>query len=129
MSIATLSNIEKTFGRRVLFDHLSLNVERGERIGFIGSNGSGKTTLFKVLTGEVVPDTGIVAVSKSTKVGHLTQDPKFDDANTVMDEAELAFAQLHDLSHRLREIEHDMAHLQGDALEKILEKYQNVQHE
>lgn len=98
MSIATLSNIEKTFGRRVLFDHLSLNVERGERIGFIGANGSGKTTLFKVLTGEVVPDVGIVAVSKSTKVGHLTQDPKFDDANTVIDEAELAFAQLHQLA-------------------------------
>ena len=129
VSIATLSNIEKTFGRRVLFDHLSLNVERGERIGFIGANGSGKTTLFKVLTGEVVPDVGIVAVSKSTKVGHLTQDPKFDDANTVIDEAELAFAQLHELAHRLRDIEHEMAHLEGDALEKILEKYQNVQHE
>ena len=59
MSIATLHNIEKTFGKRVMFDGLNLNVERGERIGFIGANGAGKTTLFKVLTGEVVPDAGM----------------------------------------------------------------------
>jgi len=97
VSIAALTNIEKHFGRRVLFEGLSLNVERGERIGFIGANGSGKTTLFRVLTGEVTPDSGIVAVSRSTKVGHLTQDPKFDDTNTVIDEAELAFGQLHEL--------------------------------
>ena len=129
MSLATLSNLEKTFGKRVIFDKLNLNVEQGERIGFIGSNGSGKTTLFNVLTGRIVPDAGVVALAKGTKVGHLTQDPTFDPANTVLDEAELAFAQLHQLSHRLRDLEHDMASLQGDALDKILRQYQNVQHE
>ena len=129
MSVATLANIEKTFGRRVIFDGLNLNVERGERLGFIGTNGSGKTTLFKVLTGEIVPDAGVVAVAKGTKVGHLTQDPKFDAQSTVIDEAELAFAQLHDLAHRLREIEHEMAHLEGDALERSLNQYQTVQHD
>ena len=75
MSVATLASIEKTFGKRVLFDKLNLNVEQGERIGFIGANGSGKTTLFKVLTDEVIVDTGVVALAKGTKIGHLTQDP------------------------------------------------------
>ncbi|HET6252398.1 MAG TPA: ABC-F family ATP-binding cassette domain-containing protein [Tepidisphaeraceae bacterium] len=129
MSIATLANIEKTFGKRVIFDKLSLNVERGERIGFIGPNGSGKTTLFKVLIGQCIVDTGTVAIAKGSKVGHLSQDPTFDESNTVIDEAELAFAQLHELSHRLREIEHEMAALTGEALDRILQKYQAVQHE
>lgn len=129
MSIATLSNIEKTFGKRVIFDKLSLNVERGERIGFIGPNGSGKTTLFKVLIGQCIVDTGTVAIARGTKVGHLSQDPTFDETNTVIDEAELAFAQLHELSHRLREIEHEMAGLAGEALDRILQKYQGFQHE
>ena len=129
MSLAALTNIEKTFGKRLIFDKLCLNVEKGERIGFIGPNGAGKTTLFKVLTGELVPDSGIVAISKTTKVGLLSQDPKFEAGNTVMDEAELAFSELHRLSHEMREIEHEMGELEGDALDKILEKYQSVQHD
>ena len=128
MSVAALSKIEKTFGKRVLFDKLDLNIEQGERIGFIGSNGSGKTTIFKVLTAQIAIDAGIVAISKSTKVGHLTQDPTFDPANTVLDEAELAFSDLHTLSHKLRDIEHEMAHLAGEALDKVLRQYQQVQH-
>ena len=129
MSLATLSNIEKTFGKRVIFEGLSLNVEQGERIGFIGANGAGKTTLFKVLTGEVVPDAGLVAIAKSVKVGHLSQDPVFDESSTVIDEAEEAFADLHAVAHRLREIEHAMAGLAGEELEKTLRQYQNVQHD
>jgi ATP-binding cassette, subfamily F, member 3 len=129
VSLATLSKIEKTFGKRVLFDKLDLNIEPGERLGFIGSNGAGKTTLFKVLTGEVVPDAGIVAISKGTKVGHLTQDPSFEAGNAVVDEAELAFSQLHALSHKLREIEHEMAHRSGEALDKVLRHYQQTQHD
>jgi ATP-binding cassette, subfamily F, member 3 len=129
MSIAALTNIEKTFGKRVLFDKLSLTIYEGERIGFIGANGSGKTTLFKVLTGAVIPDMGTIAISKGVKIGYLAQDPVFDTENTVLDEAELAFAELHQLSHRLRELEHEMAGKQGEELEKVLKAYQTTQHE
>lgn len=129
MSLATLSNIEKNFGRRTIFDGLNLNVERGERLGFIGANGSGKTTLFKVLTGQLAIDNGIVAIAKGTKVGHLSQDPEFNADSTVIDEAEQAFAQLHTLAHKLRDIEHGMEHLTGEALEKTLNQYQTVQHD
>jgi ATP-binding cassette subfamily F protein 3 len=129
VSLATLSNLEKTFGKRVIFEGLNLNVEQGERVGFIGANGAGKTTLFKVLTGEVVPDAGVVAVAKNVKVGHLSQDPAFDESSTVIDEAEEAFAELHALAHRLREIEHAMAGLAGEELDKTLRQYQNAQHD
>jgi ATP-binding cassette subfamily F protein 3 len=129
VSVATLSKIEKTFGKRILFDKLDLNIEQAERIGFIGSNGSGKTTIFKVLTDQLVVDAGIVAISKGTKIGHLTQDPTFDPTNAVVDEAELAFSDLHALSHKLRDIEHEMAHLTDEGLVKVLRQYQQVQHE
>jgi len=129
VSLATLSNLEKTFGKRVIFDGLSLNVEQGERLGFIGANGAGKTTLFKVLTGEIIPDSGVVAIAKGTKVGHLSQDPKFNDESTVIDEAEEAFAQLHELAHRMRDLEHAMAEHADEELEKTLNQYQTVQHD
>jgi ATP-binding cassette, subfamily F, member 3 len=129
MPIATLTNLEKTFGQRVMFDHLSFMIDRGERVGLIGDNGSGKTTLLKIITGELSADSGLVAIAKTAKVGHLTQDSIFDPANTVIDEAELAFAELHQLSHRLRELEHDMAEQTGETLEKTLRQYQTLQHD
>src|SRR3982750_4024185 len=122
MPIATLTNIERTFGQRVLFDKLNLNIYRGERIGLIGDNGAGKTSLFKALLGELSLDAGTAAINKAIKVGHLQQDPVFGAENTVIDEAELAFAELHALSHRLRDLEHEMAGLGGADLEKVLEK-------
>ena len=51
MAIASLTNVEKHFGKKVLFEKLDLTIYEGERVGFIGDNGSGKTTLFKMLTG------------------------------------------------------------------------------
>jgi ATP-binding cassette subfamily F protein 3 len=129
MPVVTLTNLEKTFGPRVLFDHLTFALERGERVGLIGPNGAGKTSIFKAITGELIPDAGSVSFPKSAKIGLLSQDPVFDPANSVIDEAELAFADLHRLSHELREIEHAMADATGDALERILKKYQAVQHE
>jgi len=129
MSLAALSKIEKTFGRRVLFDKLDFTIDRGERVGLIGDNGSGKTSLFKVLLGQLAIDAGTLSLAKGIRIGHLQQDPVFDPANTVIDEAELAFASLHTLSHELRDIEHQMAHIVGDELDRLLRRYQNVQHE
>ena len=129
MPIATITNLEKHFGKRVIFQDLEFMIDRGERVGLIGPNGAGKSTLFKVLTGEIAPDVGTVAVAKSVKVGHLVQDPKFDPANTVMDEAELAFAKLHQLAHQMRDLEHAMGEHAGDQLDKTMEKYTEVQGE
>src|SRR5688572_6732783 len=101
MSIASLSKIEKTFGPRVIFDRVDLTIYPGERIGLIGPNGAGKTTLFKILTGQVEPDDGQMSLARDVKVGYLAQDPVLNPDNTVIDEAELAFAQLHELAHQL----------------------------
>ena len=129
MPVVALTNIEKTFGRRTLFDRLNLAVERGERVGLIGANGSGKTTLFRLIVGEITADAGSVSVGDGVKIGYLSQDPTFTAGNTVLDEAELAFSALHDLAHRVRDLEHAMGEQQGDALEKTLKKYQTLQHE
>ena len=95
----------------------------------IGANGSGKSTMLRILLGQEPPDDGVASIRKGVSVGYLEQNPTFAAGNTVIDEAELAFAELHDLSHRLRALEHQMAHVLGDELDKVLQKYQNVQHE
>ncbi len=129
VALATLDNIEKTFGPRTIFNRLSFQIDRGERVGLIGDNGAGKSTLFRTLVGQIAPDAGVVSIGRNVRVGYLHQDPVFDHDNTVIDEAEEAFAELHALSHRLRELEHAMAEQDGDALERTLKRYQQVQHD
>ena len=112
-----------------MFDKLSFAIEKGERVGLIGNNGEGKTTLFRIIVGEMTPDVGDVGVPRGTKIGYLKQDVSFDPGNTVIDEAELAFADLHAIAHGMRELEHKMAEVDGDELDRVLKKYEKAQHD
>jgi len=127
--IAVLSNIHKSFGQRVLFDGASLSIYRGQRIGLVGANGSGKSTLMRILLGEVPFESGDATIRKTVKAGYLPQEPVFPPGRSVIDEAELAFESLHQLAHRLRDLEHAMAEHAGEDLKKTLRNYQAVQQE
>jgi ATP-binding cassette subfamily F protein 3 len=128
VALLQLTNIEKILGDRLLFDKLSLTIDRGERVGLIGDNGAGKTTLFRTITGEVKPDMGDRSMARSATMGLLEQDPKFTPGNTLIDEAELAFAELHAIAHDMRDCEHQMAEHADEELTRTLEKYQDLQH-
>jgi ATP-binding cassette, subfamily F, member 3 len=128
VALLQLTNIEKILGDRLLFDKLSFNIDKGERVGFIGDNGAGKSTLFKIMTGAMKPDLGDRSLARSATIGLLEQDPTFTPGNTLIDEAELAFAELHGIAHDMRVLEHDMAEHQGEDLDKTLEKYTDLQH-
>src|SRR5437879_7401343 len=56
--VVTLENVTKSFGRRVIYDGLNINVRRGERWCVMGKNGAGKSTLLKIIAGPVNPDCG-----------------------------------------------------------------------
>jgi ATP-binding cassette subfamily F protein uup len=58
-------NVTKSYGERKIIRDFSLRVQRGDRIGIVGPNGAGKTTLLKLLTGELTPDSGKVALAKT----------------------------------------------------------------
>ncbi len=58
-------HVSKSFGDRQIISDFSLRIQRGDRIGLVGSNGAGKTTLLKLLTKELAPDTGKVSHAKS----------------------------------------------------------------
>ena len=76
--------LSKSYGDKVLFDGLSLEIRRGNRIAVLGSNGSGKTTLLRVLTGEETADSGEVAWAKgSGVVSYNRMLAELDDDDTV----------------------------------------------
>ncbi len=63
-SVIVAKDIAKTYDGRAVIKPFSLRIQRGDRIGIVGSNGAGKTTLLKMLTGELEPDSGSVEISK-----------------------------------------------------------------
>jgi ATP-binding cassette subfamily F protein uup len=64
-SVIVAEGISKAYGDRTVIKPFSLRIQRGDRIGVVGSNGAGKTTLLKLLTGELAPDTGKVDIAKT----------------------------------------------------------------
>jgi ATP-binding cassette, subfamily F, member 3 len=85
----TVSQLSKSFAGRALFDDVSLQVNRGDRIGLVGPNGAGKSTLFSLLLGEVSPDKGTIAIEKNATIGFLPQETAAAGDETVL---ELALA-------------------------------------
>ena len=70
----TISNVSKAYGPQILFEDVSLQMNRGDRVGLIGPNGAGKSTLFSLILGEEEPDEGTIAREKNVMVGHLPQE-------------------------------------------------------
>jgi ATP-binding cassette subfamily F protein 3 len=69
-----LRGASKRYGGRTLFEELTLDVARGERLAITGPNGAGKTTLLKLLVGLVPPDAGEVRLDARAKVGYFAQE-------------------------------------------------------
>ena len=74
---ARLSGVSKSHGAQVVLEHVSLEVGPHARIGLVGPNGVGKSTVLRLLAGEEVPDTGIVAIDPPrATVAYLPQEPE-----------------------------------------------------
>src|SRR5918994_834470 len=71
--VATLDGVSKRYGRRVVHDHLTLTIRRGERWSVMGKNGAGKSTLLKIIAGALRPDEGAVTLGASLKMGYFAQ--------------------------------------------------------
>ena len=81
----TVSQLSKSFAGRALFDDVSLQVNRGDRIGLVGPNGAGKSTLFALLLGDVSPDKGTIAIEKNATIGFLPQETAAAGDETVLE--------------------------------------------
>jgi len=78
LNYASIENISKSFGERIIFKDLSFGINEGQKIGLIAKNGTGKTSLLKILSGEDQPDQGEVNYRKSIKTAFLPQEPNLN---------------------------------------------------
>ena len=119
--------LELRAAARLLVKDVSVRINHGDRIGFVGRNGAGKSTLAKVLAGEIMPAGGVV--TRTGKIGYLPQDPRTgEDQGNVIDRI-LSVRDLDQIAKRMRAVEEEMATSEGTALEKAMERYTRVEHE
>ncbi|WP_298830279.1 energy-dependent translational throttle protein EttA [uncultured Piscinibacter sp.] len=71
--VIEFKDVSKSFGDRLLIDHLSFKVPAGAIVGIIGPNGAGKSTLFRMLQGIEQPDAGEVHIGQTAKLAFVDQ--------------------------------------------------------
>ncbi len=85
MHYASVENISKSFGVRVLFNNLTFYIEEGDKIALVARNGFGKSTLLHILAGQDTADTGSVWVHKDIRLVILKQETAFDENKNIWD--------------------------------------------
>ena len=106
--------------KRIL-DGLTFQVDTGERLGILGSNGAGKTTLFRLLTGELTPDSGQISIASGRRLGLISQIPVVPAGFTVEDVLRSAFDRMAALGREMEALAQAMA--AGDDSPKTLKRY------
>ncbi|MDU2598398.1 ATP-binding cassette domain-containing protein [Anaerococcus sp.] len=88
MNFVEIKNISKSFGDHIIFDDVSLSIDQGQCVGFIGENGVGKSVLFKMIAGLIEADKGQIYVKDQlvgrnenfpTNIGFFVNQPSFVD--------------------------------------------------
>ena len=105
----TIANLSKNYGKKTLFENISLSINRSEKIGLIGPNGSGKTTLFSLILQEIEPSSGSVVVHKNTHIGYLPQEASFKSEASVLAELTEGDARIIRLKKEKEELEESSA--------------------
>jgi len=126
----SFSNINKQYGKQLIFVDANFQLNPGEKVGLVGPNGSGKTTLFRMIVGEEAPDEGDVSVPKKLHIGYFRQDVEEMQGRSVLDEAIAGSGRLGDLHHELEALHHAMEDPeQADDMDRILARFGEVQEE
>ena len=126
----SFSNINKQYGKQLVFVDASFQLNPGEKVGLVGPNGAGKTTLFRMIVGEESPDEGDVSVPRKLTIGYFRQDVEEMKGRSVLDEAIAGSGRVGDLHHELEALQHAMEDpAQAGHMDRTLERFGEVQEE
>lgn len=126
-----IHNLSVSFGGEYLFEEIAFRLNAGDRVGLIGKNGAGKSTLLKLLSKDMVADSGAIASDKDIKIGFLRQDIDFEQGRTVLEEAYQAFVEIKELEAKLDAINHQLGSrtdYESDAYSQLIVDLNDVSH-
>ena len=123
-----LENISKQNGHQILFIEASAALLKGEKVGLVGPNGAGKTTLFRMVTGQELPDEGLVGTDRGITIGYFSQDVGEMSGRSAVAEVMDGAGPVAEVAAELKALEDAMADPdQLDKMDEIIERYGEVQ--
>ncbi len=91
-----------------LFSDISVQINKGDKVGLVGKNGAGKSTLLRLIAGWDAPSEGKVHKPKDTTIGFLTQDIKIDSKKSVFDYLKYSNETLNHIRKKIEHINHQL---------------------
>lgn len=85
MALISIKDLSLTLGYPPLLDGIELHLEEGDRLCLLGRNGTGKSSLLRLIAGQIVPDSGQIAVSRGLSVCYVSQETPADVDGSVLD--------------------------------------------
>ena len=119
MSLLTVTGLTHGFGDRAIFNNVSFQLNRLDKIGLVGANGEGKSTFMNIITGKLMPDEGKVEWAKNVRVGYLDQHAVLEKGMTIQSVLASAFDFLYDMENQMNEIYAGLGDASPEELDKL----------
>jgi len=126
-----IHNLSVSFSGEYLFENVTFRIGAGDRVGLVGKNGAGKSTMLKLLSRDMEPDTGSIAMEKELKIGFLRQDIDFIPGRTVLEEAYQAFEEIKVVEATLDQVNKELAErtdYESESYSELIEKLSDLTH-
>ena len=125
----SVDNLSIEFSSRPLFADVNYVINAKDRIALVGKNGAGKSTMLKIIAGLQEPTSGSLSVPKGTTIAYLPQVMILSDGRTVREEAEQAFAHIHEVEARLKQMNNELAERTDYESESYMQLVERFTHE
>jgi ATP-binding cassette, subfamily F, member 3 len=125
----SIQNIKKQYGKKILFNNLSVSFTERQRVGLIGANGTGKTSLLRMILGMESPDSGVISIPSDFSIGYLPQEMEERDETSPLGVVLQPFSHLLNMQDAYASIAPMLEKQDHPAYQQALDKIGKLQHD
>jgi ATP-binding cassette subfamily F protein uup len=119
ISYLQADSVARRIGDNLLFDNISFNINKDDKVALIAINGAGKSSLLDILAGKENPDNGSLSIKRDLRIAYLQQSPVLNESNKIIDEL---FCTDSELVNVIREYEKCLLNGSPEMLQLMIQK-------